>query len=512
MTDPACYRVGLEHYPGLNPFVLDWLRGDQRFLKRDVGPPPSAAVRTGSAAGGGGPAESFTNALIESNRRWGLDVADEVRRWASGGTYTVIAGQQVGFAGGPLYTIAKIASLLKMKRNNEAQGIPTTVFFWLATEDHDFDEVATVTIPNGDPKRQTDLIALHAPRFGEPKRVVGSEQIPEALIQQFLSAAAIERPAWLRENITFGDSFAELLATAVREKFILVDSMLPELRRAGAPLTEAILARWREVQDELETRSAALKKAGYSPQVVPRPGEGYSLLFRLQDDGTRELLHPRASNVPPERISTSALTRPLLQDFVLRPDVFVGGPAEVAYFAQIAPLHDLFDVPMPRVALRAHILVGTQATLRRFSKYAIDPSEVFTNADALLASREPRAVTEIRSIAAEAERHLGAEIEKIRGLSLPADHAVARSINRSIGHINYHFRKLTERSIRALVRKDRERYEAARDLISTFYPDHHVQDRIVAWVPFWARYGNEFVDRLIAEAEPDAPFFKIVGM
>ena len=46
--------------------------------------------------------------------------------------------------------------------------------------------------------------------------------------------------------------------------------------------------------------------------------------------------------------------RPLLQDFVLRPDVFVGGPAEVAYYAQAAPLHPLLNVPMPRVALRAH--------------------------------------------------------------------------------------------------------------------------------------------------------------
>jgi hypothetical protein len=89
---------------------------------------------------------------------------------------------------------------------------------------------------------------------------------------------------------------------------------------------------------------------------------------------------------------------------------------------------------------------------------------------------------------------------------------VARSINRSIGHIGYHFRKLTERAIRGLVRKDRERYQSARELISTLFPDRQVQDRIVAWLPFWLDFGKHFVDRVIDEVEPDAPWFKIVSL
>jgi hypothetical protein len=118
----------------------------------------------------------------------------------------------------------------------------------------------------------------------------------------------------------------------------------------------------------------------------------------------------------------------------------------------------------------------------------------------------------VKSIAQEAEEHLKKNIERIREIALPADHAVARSINRSIGHIEYHFRKLTERAIRGLVRKDKERFLALRDLVSTLYPDRHVQDRVVAWLPFWCEHGNRMVERVVNEIEPDTPAFKIVSL
>jgi uncharacterized protein YllA (UPF0747 family) len=488
----------------MNPFVLDWLRGDERFLPRLVGAPaPSPARREIS--------KEFLNALVESNRRWGLDVGAELQRWAAGETTTVVAGQQVGFAGGPLYTLAKLASLLKLKRQNEARGVATTVFFWLATEDHDFNEVAQIALPARDPRRQVDLIYFRATRPPESRLVVGREEIPEALVEQLLAFLNIPRPRWLRPGITFGESFAELFASVIEEKFVLVDSLLPELRRAGAPLFDALLRRWNDVQQEIASRSKALQAAGYTPQIATRPGEPYTLLFQVDDQGRREILHQPAP-VPAERLSASGLTRPLLQDFLFQPDVFVGGPAEVAYYAQITGLHTMLDVPMPGVALRGHVLIGPQRVIRCISRYDLPPEEIFTTPDALLAEREPREVAEVRAIAADAERQLRQRIEQIRALALPADHAVARSINRSIGHLEYHFKKLTERAIRGLVRKDKERYLAVRELVATLYPDRHVQDRVVAWFGYWCEYSKQLIDRFIDEVEPDSDAFKIVSL
>ncbi|HWS73388.1 MAG TPA: bacillithiol biosynthesis BshC [Thermoanaerobaculia bacterium] len=501
MTEPACWRAPLAFYPGFNRFVLAWLDGRaNEFLPRVTDAPRRAGRRISS---------ELANALIESNQRWGFFVREEVERWARGETYTIVAGQQVGFAGGPLYTLAKIASLIRMKRDSEAAGVPATALFWLATEDHDFAEVATLSLPSRG-KHQLDLLHLKATRGFDSRAAVGPLPVPEPLIQEFLAFYDMPRPSWLREGITFRDSFAELLGVAVREGIVLVDALLPELRRAGAPLFEHLVGRSEEIQDDIRKRSLALDAAGYSPQIIARDGEPYTLLFRLDADGNRQPFDGTAAN--PETISTSALTRPLLQDFVLQPDVFVGGPAEVAYYAQIAGLHQLLGVTLPRVALRGHALVVPKRIGRFFTRFDIAPMEAFSTTDEILADREPQGVAAVRDLAQDAHRELDAAIEKIRELALPADHALARSINRSIGHINYHFDKLTERATRGLVRKDKEQYAATKELVATLYPDRHVQDRVAGWIAYWFEYGELLVDRLVEEIAPDTAEFRIVSL
>jgi len=500
-AEPACLELALADYPGMNPFVLDWLSGRTPSLL------PRRAGEKVPQADEGVPRD-LANALIESNQRWGLFVRDEVERWARGEAPALIAGQQVGFAGGPFYTLAKIATLLKLKRRDFPNA---TVFFWLATEDHDFDEAATISIPVAN--KQLDLAHIAVSHPIDSKAMVGPQRVPEPLIAELLALLNIPRPSWLREGITFRDSFAELIATAFEgEKIVLVDALLPELRRAGGPLFNQIASRADEVQSALAARSSALATAGYVPQVVPRDGDPYTLFFRMDGNGNRELLEPPFDIGDPATISTSALTRPLLQDFVFRPAVFVGGPSEVAYYAQIAPLHELLGVPMPRVALRGHALVAPKRVARAFTRYALEPREIFTNADAILSQREPESVARVRVLSDEAKRDLLARIEQIADIALPAEHALARAINRSIGHLEYHFGKLSERAIRGLVRKDRERWLAVRELVATLYPDRHVQDRVVGWIAYFCQYDKLLIERMVDEIEPDAAVCRIIAI
>ncbi|MGZ5445850.1 MAG: bacillithiol biosynthesis protein BshC [Thermoanaerobaculia bacterium] len=499
-------RVPLAQYPGMNRFVLDWMNGDERFLRR--GAPASSRPLRQLPAG-------LPAALKESNKQWGIFAGEQLEKWSSGETLTIIAGQQVGFAGGPLYTLAKLASLVRFKRDMEKQGLPVTAFFWLATEDHDFDEVATLNVPvatlpkEKDVNRQLDLLWMRAIRTTDSRGVVGSLPVPEALIAQLLALYDIPRPAWLREGITFRDSFAELIAAAFASEVILIDALLPELRRTGEPLFQEIEKRRDEVQKILHDRARQLEAAGYKEQVTPAEDGEYTLLYELDEAENRQ---PPTANRQPQKTSTSALTRPLLQDSVFQPDIFLGGPAEVAYYAQISPLHDLLGISMPRVALRGHVLVAPKRIERAFERFGIEPAEVFRSADAILADKEPEAVTRVLAIADAAKRDLLERIEDINEIALPADHSLAGSIQRSIGHLEYHFDKLSERAIKGLVRKDRERYAATRDLVATLYPDRHVQDRVVSWFAYWCQYGQHLVDRVVEEVEPDSAYFRIVAL
>lgn len=502
----------------MNRFVLDWLAAAERAVQflprgeRGIDTEPTLRARRRALD------PALLEALIASNRRWGASVEDELRSWNAGESATIVAGQQVGFAGGPLYTLAKIATLIRMKRDFESRGMRTTIFFWLATEDHDYDEAATLHLPASSiaPDRvvnhQLDLITLKATRPVGSKQVVGPAPVPESLISELLALYAMPRPAWLREGISFRDSFAELIASAVSEKIVFVDALLPELRRAGAHLFEKMLGKCDAMQEALTARSSALSLAGYKPQIEPRENGRYTLLFRIDERGERHIIDDGGDLADPTTISTSANTRPLLQDAILRPDVFVGGPSEVAYYAQIAPLHELLGIPLPRVALRGHALVGPKRVVRFFERFGIAPEAVFDSPDAILAEHEPAGVAEVKAIAEKTKRDLAAQITKIGEIALPAEHALARAINRSIGHIEYHFGKLTERAIRGLVRKDRERWSAARELVSTFDPDGHVEDRVVAWFAYWHRFGQHLVEALVEHIEPDSDGFKIIPL
>jgi bacillithiol biosynthesis cysteine-adding enzyme BshC len=510
LADPACLTLPLARYPGMNRFVLDWLAGDARatrFLPRTA---PSSVTHATTPA--------LIDALIESNKRWGSNVAAEVRRWATGKTATIVTGQQVGLAGGPLYTAAKLASAVKWKRQLEAKGQQATIFFWLASEDHDLAEASTVHLPvsaidaSRDVNRQLDLVTIR-PRAIDSRAAVGPMPVPEDAVRQIVDLLNVPRPSWLREGITFTDSFAELLATAFAgEPIVFVDSLLPELRRAASPFFETLMEKWSEAESAIGARSAELQTAGYAAQVIPRDGDAYTLLFRLDERFNRHMIRkPEAVN-DAATLSTSALTRPLLQDFVLRPDVFIGGPAEVAYYAQIAPLHALLDIPMPHVALRGHVLVASRRLMKAAGRYGIDVGDVFGTPDALLVDREAPGVAEIKTIAERAQRNLAEEIARIGEIALPAEHSLARAINRSIGHIEFHFAKLTERAIRGLVRKDRERYGVAKELVSTLYPDRHAQDRVVNWFALWTKHGEAMLPAILDAVQPDQPSFRIVGV
>lgn len=503
------FRVPLARYPGMNPFVLDWLRGGAaacELLPR--GPMPRAPQHRPRAA-------AVAPALIESNRRWGIDVATAVDNWAAGAAVTIVAGQQVGFAGGPLYTLAKVATIVRMKRDLEAAGIAATALFWLATEDHDFDEIARLNLPvamldaNREVNRQLDLVCMRAARTADLRAAVGPLPVPDSLTSALVSLLGVERPCWLRDGISLRDSFAELIAAVFGNEVVLVDALLPALRKAGAPLFGEIRRREPEIQAALQKRATALDAAGYREQVVPRDGETYTLLFELDAEGRRM---PLVDGNDPERISTSAITRPLLQDFVLRPDVFVGGPAEVAYYAQIGALHEMLTIAMPRVALRGHLLVGANRVIRAIEKFGIDPARAFEPADALAAGMESEQVEKIRARAAAAQRDLLAGIGEIAGIALPAEHALARSFQRSVGHLEYHFGKLVERATRAVARKDRARWLALRALVAELHPDQHVQDRVVNWIPYWLAYGERLPERMIEEVEPDSDHFRIIGL
>lgn len=519
MKSPAALSFPLASYPGMSPFALDMIAGREsatRFVGRIA--IEDVQIRKNPRD------RDLVRDLESTNQGWGNDVAKRLAAWQRGETLTLVAGQQVGFGGGPLYTFAKIASLLKIQQRLELLGKASTVFFWMATEDHDFDEVTTLLLvgPDGPNK-------LRSKDRGQGKSV-GSLPLPDDLRKSLLAIPGFANAPWLDEGMSFRDSFATLLGSAFRGRIVLVDSLLPSLRRLGADLFKDVVRSIDEANELVATRTSEVEAAGYRAQIVRRGDEPYSFLFHVDSDGNRKPVHKQdgdwligGENVSekelisliessPESISTGAVLRPLLQDLVFEPDLFVGGPAEVAYYAQLGGLYERFHVKQPHVALRGHALVGSSKLMRTVEKHEVEPGEFFEQVDELIARRAPEAIDELHRAGDHARNILEAEVAEIERLVLPADRSLERSIQRSRRHLEYHLAKMIERGQRAIVRRDGERYKALSSAHDELMPDGVPQDRVVSWLPFWLEYGSRLVDRMVEQIDPDSDTGVVVSL
>jgi bacillithiol synthase len=206
------------------------------------------------------------------------------------------------------------------------------------------------------------------------------------------------------------------------------------------------------------------------------------------------------------------LARPLLQDSVFEPALFIGGPAEVAYYAQATVLHEMFGVVPPAIALRGHVLVAPAKRMRALERFGVDMPELFGRLEVAINRREEKLVGKVREVAGNGRDSLGEIIRELSALALEGDPGLERAMKRSGRRIDYHFQRMAARAERALARKDEERWAALSRLQEILYPGGQPQDRVAGWLGWWLAYGDELVDRLVEAAEPDSATFRVVAI
>ena len=287
------------------------------------------------------------------------------------GAGTVVTGQQVGLFGGTLLVPLKAATALGLARNATAQGHPHVAIFWLASEDHDFAEINHVSLPAGRASGEARISATqdeNAPAI-PVGRIVLSDQIAELTAKacELLgpSDATDALAAAYKPGRTFAQAFADFYSRIFAAQGLLVlDASGREMHRIGAPVLRAAIERADEFNAALLERNQQLEAAGYHAQVAV--AEHSSLLFLIDETtGARNALRRTATDADepnglwqaggqsystadligiletaPERISPSALLRPVFQDFLLSTSMIIGGPAEVAYFGQSGVLYE----------------------------------------------------------------------------------------------------------------------------------------------------------------------------
>ena len=477
----------------------------------------------------------IAEALQIDNRRYGHSRTDEwSKKLADPATRVVVTGQQVGFLGGPLYTFTKaLAASLWAQRIEEETGSPAVAVFWMATEDHDYAEVAKAFLPQlSDPK-------FCLPDDPQPLVPMGARKLGtevEAVVRGVCSAwsqrlehrtAALERlrqlESWYSAEATWGDAFGQLMSSALGDHCpLLLDSQLPALKRLQAPWHRQLIERRVEVEAVLDEAHGRVAAAGLSPRTRRVAGE--SPLFVLDEQGLRrrvcfeddrftlrggseagspeELLGLLAR--APERFGPGALARALTQDAILGSSLQILGPGEVAYMAEAAPIYDLLGVEAPKIAQRpqgALVPPKLASRLTELAEQGFTPTVLFGSEGSIelqLASRacaDPVAgsLPEIEKLLAEVER-----------CCVDVDSHLERPAKKTRGAILGSLQKLQAKATASRARQDEVlvgRIESARGQLFPGAP----QDRVVTAAHFFVEidgFGDWFANAL--ELDPSS--------
>ena len=440
----------------------------------------------------------------------------------------IVTGQQAGLFGGPLFTLLKSLTALKLVEELRSRyGTAAAAVFWIDAEDHDWDEVSSCTVLDADLRPRT--ITLPAPQ-GAGELPVASVRLDDnvlkaiAELEAALPATEFTPPLIAslsdayRPGRGMAEAFGRWLETTLGPRGLIVfDSSDP----AAKPLVGRVFARELESPERTSQLAASagaeLVGLGYHAQVMPQDGPA---LFHL--DGRRHAVRKdgdayivgaeryaadalkKHAVTDPKSFSPNVLLRPIVQDTLFPTVCYVAGPNELGYQAQLRTVFEHFGLPMPLYYPRASATVLDSAAARFLARYDLPLESLQPQDDGalnrLLESQLPP------SIEGALQDALHAVDERMSALAsaVPAlDPTLEGAVRSTLGKMQHELKALHSKIIHAAKRRDetlRRQFERAR---AQAFPNGHPQERTVGFVSFLARYGPALADRLDEELPLD---------
>jgi bacillithiol biosynthesis cysteine-adding enzyme BshC len=450
------------------------------------------------------------------------------------GACAAVTGQQTGLFLGPLYTLYKAASAIRLARwLTERWNAPVVPVFWLQTEDHDAAEIATCHVARGGDTPLTLTLPVEEDPVSVAHRVLPDDT---SLVLAELADAVARLPhgdehvallsRYYRPGAGWGSAFAGVLASLfAREGLVFVDPRDPALAPLAAPVHRRALTQSASIAQALVERTDTLEASGFHAGVHVRPGAPLSFFHPDGASGPRCRLvqapggftlagGARTRTLPellqdldrdPASFTTSALLRPILQDTWLPTIAYIGGPAEVAYFAQLKPVYDLFDVAMPIVVPRAQLRLVERSTRLALARRGLTAEEAIRPMAEAITIALPKmpAASDGERLTQRLVSGLTRLLEEAAPEVQGAGERAVKSLEKTRKTMTRSATQLGQSLDKALLLRDRETVADLERIRDRLIPRGVPQERFFAPASFAARYGQRaFVDRVLAAAEP----------
>lgn len=516
-----------EFYPH-SPLLSEWMKDESQHVSYDLS------------------RRAKVSEILEcQNRAWGassktLANLDRFRQ----GALAAVTGQQVGLFGGPLFSIFKALTAVKLAEEATAAGVECVPVFWLATEDHDLAEVNHVGLlsESGLP----ELLAvegLGVETHAVADAPVGTVKFGAEIESVVERAAALlgdsEVTAWLRYAYRPGESLGSAFALLFARLFadwgvILLDPASKDFHELARPLFCAAIEQAAEIDEALLTRGKALEAAGYHQQV--KVTSATTLLFEVKD-GARTAVRRKHNGgnattggefvvgemqtsaqellgqieAAPERFNPNALLRPVVQDYLLPTLVYTGGAAEVAYFAQVAVVYQrLLGRVTPILPRFSATLVDAKAE-RILTRYQLGLPDLFPGPEKVreaIAARSlpPDLQSHFEQAYASVDQSMAALSESIGKL----DTTLIDTAESARTGMRQQIDRLRGRVSRAETLRNEVIARHADALSHALFPRKALQEREVAGLSFMARYGTTLLADLYQTMQLDCHDHQII--
>lgn len=446
----------------------------------------------------------------------------------------IVTGQQAGLFSGALYTIYKIVSAVKFAADLRERNIKAVPVFWIAEEDHDFDEVKKTFVPD----KNGELLKLeNAPENRLENAPVGLikldgtiNQTIQKLFENLPTAEFTADAKRMLENAyqsgeTYSAAFAKFIARLFEDYgLIIVAPLNPRLKKLCSPIFVAAIENSAEISLALLERNDELKRLNYQPQVLVE--KDFYPFFLQSEAGERQPLRRNAESGriklqkskrefefaelseiarrAPEQLSPNALMRPVVQDFLLPTLTYFGGAAEIAYFAQNQTIYKTLNRPVTPIRHRAAFTIVERKHARTLEKYESDFADLFAGKEAFAAGVVEKFLAQnAANTFDKVEEHISVQLDRLeQALDQDAPTLAANLTNRR-KKILWHLSALRKKYHRAEIERNAVAERRIESLFAALLPENALQERTLNVAAFLNSYGENFIRWIYEAVETD---------
>lgn len=493
--------------------------------------------RSSDAAGLSRPLDAVAEVLARQQEgRRASRAAERARQLAAPGAVAVVTGQQPGLFGGPLYVLYKALAAVKIAEAlSSRRQAPVVPVFWVASDDHDFAEVRSTTVLDDSLQLHTLRYAPHQEPHGEPAAHIALDETISVLVGELRGAlpagphrdeALARVEASYKPGATLSGAFAQLISTLLPE-LVVLDPSHAELKAAMGPVMEREVREHSPTSRLAEETGARLLEAGYHQQVPVR--QGFLNLFVVAQrqrralaahDGSVEIRGLgetisveealRRLRAHPAQWSPGVLLRPLAQDFLLPTAAYVGGPAEIAYHAQIGPSYRHFGIPRPPLVPRPSLTLVEPAQARAMEAESLTLPELQADSEALLSRWAREAYPDVEDAFARARKSLQRDMGQVETVLGEHDPTLKAAADGALGRALHQVDTLHEKAVRALKKRDQTRADRLRRTRDALLPGGLLQERGLGLIGLVARQGLPIIDVIRERMDPWAKGHQVI--